>query len=340
MTGKAVTIRDVAAALGVNPSTVSRALNPQTQGMITPEVVRNVNKMAQKMGYYPNRVAAALVQKRSYTIGVLIPDLMNPVFPPMIRGLQDTLDAEGYTVIVSSSDGHEEYEKTAYRKFRERAIDGFIMATALYQDTLVDECVRQNLPLVLMNRTVESGVVNSVVNDDAAGIRMAVDHLVSLGHTRIAHAAGPQNTSTGRTRLTEFEAHLESLGLEAGHVLEARNYSIDEGRRLAEEFLTASERPGAIIGANDLVALGCIDAIEAAGLNCPSDISVMGFDDIPLLDRMTPTLTTIAIPQYQIGVMAAQSLLKQLSQTESDVTITRLTPELIVRNSTSRPANR
>lgn len=337
MTGKTITIRDVAAALGVNPSTVSRALNPQTQDMITPEVVRNVNQMAQKMGYYPNRVAAALVQKRSYTIGVLIPDLMNPVFPPMIRGLQDTLDKEGYTVIVANSDGHQEYEKTAYRKFRERAIDGFIMATALYKDALVDECVSQNLPLVLMNRTVESGKVNSVVNDDAAGIRMAIDHLISIGHTHIAHIAGPQNTSTGRTRLTEFNDHLKSLGLEASHVLKARNYSIEEGRRLAAEMLSAGERPGAVIGANDLVALGCIDAFENAGLNCPSDISVMGFDDIPFLDRMTPALTTISIPQYEIGAMAAKSLLKQLGESDTKITVTRLQPGLMVRESTAPP---
>jgi LacI family transcriptional regulator len=337
MTGKAVTIRDVAAALGVNPSTVSRALNPNTQGMITTDVVTRVNKMARKMGYYPNRVAAALVQRRSYTIGVLIPDLMNPVFPPMIRGLQDTLDKEGYTVIVANSDGHEEYEKTAYRKFRERAIDGFIMATALYRDALVDECVTQNLPLVLMNRTVESGNVNSVINDDAAGIRMAIDHLVSLGHTHIAHIAGPQNTSTGRTRLTEFNDHLKSLGLEAGQVFEARNYSIEEGRRLAVEMLSTGQRPGAVIGANDLVALGCIDAIEDAGLGCPSDISVMGFDDIPFMDRMTPALTTIAIPQYEIGVIAAQSLLKQLGESDTKITVTRLQPGLIVRASTAPP---
>jgi len=152
---KKVTIREVAAKLGVNPSTVSRALNPETRNLITPKVVQEVMDVAEEMGYYPNRMAAALKQNRSFTIGVLIPDLMNPVFPSIMRGIQDTLDRAGYTLITANTDNKSDYAKTAVQKMRERAVDGYIMATARRDDSLIKDCLSQKLPLVLINRTLE-----------------------------------------------------------------------------------------------------------------------------------------------------------------------------------------
>ncbi len=335
MVKKRVTVRDLAASVGVNVSTVSRALNPETRKMITPEVVQKIVKAAEKMGYYPNRVAAALANNRSQTIGVLIPDLMNPVFPPILRGLQDTCDKAGYTLISANSDNKLENERTALRAMRERAVDGCIMATARRDDPLVEECINQKLPLVLINRTVDREGVNAIINDDAVGIRMAVDHLISLNHKHIAHIAGPQNTSTGFARHEEFLSRMHLKGMSTDLIANADAFSIEEGHRIFNELLAQGEKITAVVASNDLLALGCLDAMKEHGLRCPDDISVVGFNNIPFLDRMAPALTTIAIPHYEIGVQAASNLLEQIRNPKKEPFIMKLQPKLIVRGSTA-----
>lgn len=338
MAKKRVTVRDVAANVGVNVSTVSRALNPDTRHMITPEVVQKVMKAAEKMGYYPNRVAAALARNRSNTIGVLIPDLMNPVFPPIMRGLQDCCDKAGYTLISANSDNKADYERKALREMRERAVDGCILATARRDDPLIEECIQQKLPFVLINRTVDREGVNAVINDDAAGIRMAVDHLISLNHKHIAHIAGPLTTSTGFARYEEFVSRMHLKGLNTDLIANAEAFIIEEGYRAFNELLARGEKITAVVAGNDLLALGCIDAMKEHGLRCPEDISVVGFNNIPFLDRMSPALTTIAIPHYEIGVQAAENLLEQIRNPDKKAMVLKLQPNLIVRNSTAEPS--
>ena len=338
MPKKRVTVRDLAAHVGVNVSTVSRALNPETRNMITPEVVKKVVKAAKDLGYVPNRVAAALASNRSHTIGVLIPDLMNPVFPPILRGLQDTCDKANYTLISSSSDNRAEYERSALRKMRERAVDGFVMATARREDPLIDDCIKQKLPFVLINRTVDRDGVNAIVNDDAAGIRMAVEHLVSLNHEHIAHIAGPQHTSTGFTRHEEFLSRIHLKGLSTVHVSETKTFSIEAGKVAMNELLARGKKITAVVASNDLLALGCLDAMKEHDLRCPEDISTVGFNNIPFLDRMTPALTTLAIPHYEIGVYAAENLLLQIRNPDKEPLVIKLQPKLIVRNSTAAPS--
>lgn len=337
MAKKRVTVRDLAARVGVNVSTVSRALNPETRKMITPEVVQKVVKAAEDLGYVPNRVAAALASNRSHTIGVLIPDLMNPVFPPILRGLQDACDKANYTLISSNSDNRAEYERSAIREMRERAVDGFVMATARREDPLIEDCIDQKLPFVLINRTVDRDGVNAIVNDDAAGIRMAVEHLISLNHVHIAHIAGPQHTSTGFTRREEFLSRMHLKGLSTDHIAETKTFSIEAGRLAMNELLARGEKVTAVVASNDLLALGCLDAMKEQGLRCPEDISIVGFNNIPFLDRMTPALTTLAIPHYEIGVHAAENLLLQIRNPDKEPLVIKLQPKLIVRNSTAEP---
>lgn len=336
MAQKKITIREVAASVGVNPSTVSRALNPETRSLITPQVVKKVEKAAQKLGYYPNKMAAALKKNKSLTVGVLIPDLVNPLFPPIIRGLQDTLDAAGYTVITASSDNNPDYEQTAFRKLRERAVDGFVMATAHLEDPLIDECIKDKLPLVLINRTVTKPGVSAVINDDRAGIRAAVEHLLELGHKKIAHIAGPQDTSTGLMRYTEFLSDMREHDLADNLVEIAKAFTVEEGRKACEKFLNTKNKFSAIIAGNDLIALGCIDALKEKGLTCPQDVSVIGFNNMPMLDRMTPALTSIAVPHYEFGVRAAEILLDKIQRPDRESVVVQLSPKLVVRDSTSQ----
>ena len=202
-----VTIRDVAERVGVHHSTVSRALSPSKRDKISPAVVKKVEQAADELGYFPNIVASSLKQNRSFTVGVLIPDLTNPLFPPIIRGIQDAVEAAGYTVIM-----------------RGRAIEGMIISTARREDRIVDECIANDIPFVLVNRTVDHDGVSAVIVDEDHGVRSVIDHLVRLGHTRIAHVSGPQHSSTGFGRARAFtqcmNAHdLRGELIEGGQVI-------------------------------------------------------------------------------------------------------------------------
>jgi len=334
---KATTIRELAEHVGVHISTVSRALNPETQNLIGPDVVKRIREAADRLGYVPNSMAAALRTGQSRTVGILIPDLMNPVFPPFIRGIQDALDGAGYTAIIANSDGDKDYEQDIVQKMRGRFVAGLIMATALYRDDpAIEECEEQGIPVVLINRASDRPGISAVVNDDAAGIGAAVAHLAQLGHRRIAHAAGPQATYTGMMRRRAFIEAVQAHGLAADEdlVVIASGYTVPAGRQAVATLLAGPRRFSAVIAANDQLALGILDGLADAGLRIPGDVSLVGFNDMPLVDRIDPPLTTLRIQHYEIGAAAARILLDELADPRPESRTVMLKPQLIVRGST------
>ena len=188
---KKPTIRDIADLVGVHHSTVSRALNPDQKQKISRKVVREVEKAAEKLGYLPNIAASTLKRNRSFVVGVLIPDITNPIFPPIIRGIQDVVEDEGYAAITANTDDEPTKERDAFRMMRGRGIEGIIIATAHLSDPTVDECIKHEIPFVLVNRTVSDDRVNAVLLDERHGVDTALDHLLGLGHTRIACISRP-----------------------------------------------------------------------------------------------------------------------------------------------------
>ena len=330
-----VTIRDVADLVGVHHSTVSRALSPNKRDKISPAVVKKVEKAAKKLGYYRNIVASSLKQNRSFAVGVLIPDLMNPIFPPIIRGIQDTAEAVGYTVITANTDDEPDKERDALRMMQGRSIEGVIMATARREDPIVEECIAHDIPLVMVNRTVDRDGVNAVILDENHGIRSVIDHLMSLKHKRIAHVAGPQHTSTGFHRAKAFSDYLSIHNLPT-HMVEAANkFTIEEGRRAFRRLLAMDNRFSAIVAGNDLLALGCMDAIRDMGLMVPENISITGYDDILFLERMSPALTTVLVPKYEMGCQATKTLLEIIDGEDKAPVVLRMQPRLVIRNSTA-----
>jgi len=335
--GARATLRDVARIAGVHPGTVSRALNPDTEALVRDETVERVRRVASELGYRPNPLARGLKTNRSYTIGVIVPDIQNPLFPPIIRGIDDRLGEAGYTPLIANTDNDVERERVDFEAMRARQVDGIVTATARVDHELLDEIAGRGTPLVLVNRRVQDGSLPSVTADDHAGARLAVEHLVELGHTRIAHLAGPDNVSTGRQRLEGFASAMRDAGLDPGLVRVARAFTEPEGARLCEELLESGDPVTGIVAANDLMALGCYDVFAERGIACPDDVSVVGFNDMPFADRFSPPLTTIGIPHYEIGVAAADLLLERIQGREDGPAEVVLPARLIVRGSTHPP---
>jgi len=330
-----VTIRDVAERVGVHHSTVSRALSPSKRDKISPAVVTKVEQAADELGYFPNIVASSLKQNRSFTVGVLIPDLTNPLFPPIIRGIQDVVEAAGYTVITANTDDEQDKELNALRIMRGRAIEGMIISTARREDRIVDECIANDIPFVLVNRTVDHDGVSAVIVEEDHGVRSVIDHLVGLGHMRIAHVSGPQHSSTGFGRARAFTQCMNAHDLRGELIEVAEKYTIEEGRRAFTRLLARDKKLTAVVAANDMLALGCLDATKELGLRVPEDISITGYDDIQFLDRMSPALTTVHVPKYEMGALATQKLLDMIAGDDSSASIVRVQPSLVVRDSTA-----
>ncbi len=338
MTTGRVTLRDVARRVGVHPSTASRVLNPETRHMVSPEIAERIDAAACALGYHPNPIAYGLKTNRTLTVGVVIPDLTNPLFPPIIRGIEDALGHAGYTAMIANTDNDSDRERVILERMRARRVDGLILATARRDDPLLAEFRADGAPLVLINRVVDDHSIRSVVSDDASGIRMTVAHLAALGHRRIADIAGPQALSTGYERHQAFRAAMAAHGLEIdpGLVAFCDAYSVAAGDRALSELLGRRRDFTAAIAGNDLIAIGCYDSLREAGLACPIDLSVVGFNDMPFADKLAPPLTTVRIRHYDLGAEAAGVLLSEIDGKEApaDRQI-RLPCELIVRGSTA-----
>ncbi|MED7826393.1 LacI family DNA-binding transcriptional regulator [Streptomyces chiangmaiensis] len=312
-------LSDVARAAGVHPGTASRALNPDTRHRVSAETVKRVLVAAESLGYQPNSVARALRTRRSRMVAILIPDLTNPLFPPIVRGVEEALAVKGYSALLVSTDNDEDKEARLFAELRGRQCDGFVVATARRKHPLLARAAADGVPMVLVNRVLDSRHTPSVTADEAAGVHAVVRHLTGLGHRRIAHLAGPQELSTGLIRRRTFLDSCEQAGLDPRNtpVIDATGFSEAAGTAAMDKLLATyrgPERPTAVFAANDLLALGALDALAAFGLRCPEDMSVAGFNDMPFLTRMTPPLTTVHVPQQEIGAEAARMLLKCIDQ--------------------------
>lgn len=332
-----VTIRDVAERAGVNMSTVSRALNPEARHLISDEAVIRVIEAAKALGYRQNKLASALTRGRSQVIGVLLPDIENAVFPPIIRGVEERLAAAGYAVLIANASGTAVERERILEQMFGRQVDGLVVATASRDDQVVRRCILEHVPVVLVNRAEDHRLAPEVVNDDFYSMHLAVDHLVELGHRRIAHVAGPLSLATGFARWQGLQIAAQRHRLSPLHVVEATEYTREAGRVACAELLRRYRATTAIIASNDLLALGCYDALAAAGLQCPRDLSVVGHNDIPLVDMVHPPLTTLRIQHREMGRQAAQLLLERIAAPDTKPVRITLSPELVVRGSTAAP---
>jgi LacI family transcriptional regulator len=333
------TIKDVAREVGVHPSTVSRALDPARRGRIGEPVVRRILEAAERLGYRPDTVAASLRSGRSNMVGIIVPDIANPVFSPIISGLESVLSARGYALIVADPQPRRSGDEDIIQRLVARRVDGLVLANVALKDDAVGRCLSWKVPVVLVNRAEAQARVPSVVSDDVAGMRLAVAHLVELGHRSILHLAGPQTLSTGSLRRHGFVDAMKATGFATTEddIEEAEAFTRDAGKAAALRLLARRPEATAIVAANDLLALGVYEALRDIGKRCPEDVSVIGHNDMPLIDLVDPPLSTIRISHREMGAQTGELLLDLIEGIRGDAPHVVTAPLLVARRSTQPP---
>ncbi len=266
------------------------------------------------------------------SVGVVIPDVENPLFAPILAGIEASLIDEGYSMLIGNADRGEPHEAAVSADLLDRQVDGLIMATARRHDPVVDKIHSGGTPVVLVNRRTTNDAHPAIVGDDQAGINLAVDHLVSLGHTVISHVAGPSSMSTGYGRRIAYEERIRRHGLKV-IVEEASSFRVDPGIHAVERLFEREPGITAICAANDLLAIGAYRAINAAGKTIGSDVAVSGYNDMRLLDLMQPPMTAVHVAYRRMGASAAEVLLDLIAGRKAPGPVL-LEPSLSVRAST------
>jgi LacI family transcriptional regulator len=330
-------LRDVAREAGVHVSTVSRVLNGQAAaGRITSETEGRIREAARMLGYRRNSVARALRTGRTLLVGMVVPDVANLYQAGITRGAGDVLLTEGYSLILASTDDDLDHAYSHVSAMLSARAEGLLYGVAREGDPVLADAIDAGVPIVLFNRGSSQGPVSAVLPDDHMGTRLAVDHLLSLGHRRIVHVAGPEDVSSTVNRLEAFDDTLGAAGLRGRHRFSERQIE-DEGHRITLELLEEYPDTTAVLAANDRLALGAIDAIRASGRVCPDQVSVVGFNDMPYSERFSPALTTVHISQYELGALAASLLLQSIVDPGRTPETRLVAPKLVVRES-SAPA--
>jgi LacI family transcriptional regulator len=335
-----MTISDVAAEAGVSVATVSRVLNDRGYP-VRAETRRRVLEAIEKLDFRPNALARGLLLKRTQTIGLVIPDITNPYYPVISRGVEDVASEHGYAVIFCNTDRDAAKSEQYVNVLLQKQVDGLIIAGGGTDFTRASErFAAHGTQVVFVGKS--SMPWPSVRVPNADGTVAAMEHLAKLGHRRVGYITGPRELTTARDRLTGYRRAVSDHGLVASPtLLRAGDFGEQSGHRAAESLLHEAPRPTAIVAGNDRMAIGVLAAAADLGLRVPGDLSVIGFDDIPLVSYVRPALTTISLPAYEMGAAAMRLLLDLLQDkdngaTAADQTV-RLPVRLVVRDSTAPP---
>lgn len=330
-----VTIKDVAKAAGVSVMTVSRVINKKEY--IAQATRDRVLKAIKDLHYKPNIVARSLVAKKTDFIGLIVPDIGNPFFADLVKGAESLARERGYSLILGDTEGKNDNEKAYIDAMRGRMCDGIIMVAPRIEDDLILK-LNEVLPLVLVDRYIESDRILQVWIDNADGAFRAVEHLIQLGHRRIGFIAGPQNVQNSFRREEGYRRALTKYGIEINtDLMQVGDFYFDTGSRMFDLFMERIDPPTAIFASNDLMALGVIKRAKERGLSIPGDLSVVGFDDIFLAAMIDPPLTTVRHPTIEMGMEAIEQFIDLLDDRDREYQKSTLENKLIIRKSTAVP---
>jgi LacI family transcriptional regulator len=334
-----VTLKNVAERAGVDVSTASRALSTDRSSLVNPATRRRVVEAAEILGYRANLQASSLRRGRTGTVGVIVADLSNPFIGPVLRGIANALGSRNLLPIMTETrDSSDELDEVCNKLLAQR-VDGLIITAGRNQDRSLLKRVAHEVPTVLAVRHLLGSGIAAITHDDVAGGRLAADHLLSLGHTRVAQLIGPSDISSFEGRATGFREAVTAAGATCVDIeSSARLPTQEAGTLLCDELLQrGGQLPTAVFAHNDTIAIGALGAFRDRGITCPDDISIVGYNDVPLTDQINPPLTTIHLPGYDLGRLAAELMVNMIDGAEATTNAIVLAPELIVRASTARP---
>jgi len=322
-------MREIARKLGVSTSTVSRAFSKPE--MVRPELRERILKMARDLDYKPNPIARAMVRGQSDLIGLVVPDITNPFFPAIVRGVEDEARKHGLNLIVCNSDGQVAKEKQYLHSLHDLTVAGVILASASRRDAYVAE-LATGVPVVVMDRRLVGSLVSQVNADNYGGSKAVVDHLAGLGHRKLLYLSGPPMISTTEDRLRGFrdQCRLHEIDF---HVVHA-GFGIDDGYAAMEKASPMMDGTTGVVCANDLCAFGALARLAEVGILVPDQISVTGFDDIAFARILKPSLTTVRQPAYEMGRLAVTAILDMRHGHASHRPVV-LPTELVIRDSTA-----
>jgi LacI family transcriptional regulator len=302
-----VSIRDVARRAGVSIATVSRAVNHIPS--VDPELAKKVWKAIEEVGYLPNTQARALVSGRSRMLGLIVSEITNPFFPELIQEFENLAVAQGYEVLIASTNYESERTETLVRRMMQRNVDGVAVMTFAIEEELMQKLVEREFPLVFVDAGPDLPNVRTLKVDYAEGIRQAVQHLAALGHRHISFISGPLRLRSAVARRDAFLSSMKQIGLSVpeNEIIEG-DHSMDGGRTAMEKLLELGELPSAVICSNDQTAIGVLHALYRSPFCAPRDISVVGFDNVHLTQFILPPLTTVQMSCKDLATAAIEAL--------------------------------
>ncbi|HEY7516157.1 MAG TPA: LacI family DNA-binding transcriptional regulator [Vicinamibacteria bacterium] len=330
------TITDVARRAGVSKSLVSLVMRGARH--VSPKRRAAVQAAAAALGYRPNAMARGLVQRRTGILGVLSSDLHNPFFADVVDGIHEQAGRAGYRVLVTTGGRNPDREDAAIETLLQLRVDGLILAGVLVESRLIVDASRE-LPVVLVGRSARALSLDSVTNDDWAGAVAAVRHCASLGHRSIAHVDGGQGAGADARR-GGYEEAMRDLRLGKYRLVAPGSFTEEGGHSGGLVLLEHKPRPTAIFAANDLAAIGVLNAIEERGLRVPGDLSLVGYDNTSLAALRHLSLTTVHQPRLEMGQMAVSILMERLEEGRTKPRRAVLSPSLVVRGTTAPPPDR
>jgi LacI family transcriptional regulator len=328
------TIRDVAKVAGVSQSTTARALSGE--GYVAAAVREHVRAVADELGYVPHAMASSLRKQKSRSIGVLVSDLRNPFYADFAAGIARGARERGYTMILVDDRGDTTEEIDAARVFVGMRVAGVIVTPVSAE--ISSYLLRQHIPMVEADRTFSNGAVDAVIVDNATASRRLSDHLVSLGHRRIALLIDETEWTTGADRFAGYTRSLEESGLSPDPTLFVPvGSAVDDARRAAVDLLARRDHPTAVFSANNIIAEGVWRATNDLGLRVPDDVSIVSFDDAAWMSMVTPGLTAVAQDAVALGAAALTRLLERIDAPGEPVETVVLDAQILPRGSTAAP---
>ncbi|SKC42593.1 LacI family DNA-binding transcriptional regulator [Maledivibacter halophilus] len=327
-------IREVAKMAGVSVATVSRVLNhPEA---VSDKTRKKVLDTIEEMKYTPNGIARSLALNKTSTIALLIPNILNPIYSRLAMGIEEVAHQKGYNTFLCNTEEDKEKEREYIEILLEKRVDGFILISSLLDKGDIDNFRKENIPFVIIGSDLKDLDANIVYTDYLKGAYMATQHLIEIGYKRIAHISGPFKKRDSIQKIEGFKKAMieNNLSIFEGYVIEGNN-EIEGGYLGAKRLIKMKYLPEALFVANDLMAIGAMDAIKDTGLSIPKNIAVVGFDDIRMASLVEPKLTTISQPVYKMGLIGARLLIENIEDSKEDDFKQKifLQPKLKVRKS-------